>query len=41
MTIVYLIVMVGGDHSLPNGDDCVIVGGDHSIPDSDDCDSGR
>ena len=35
MTIVYLIVMVGGDHSLPNGDDCVIVGGDHSIPDSD------
>ena len=35
MTIVYLIVMVGGDHSLPNGYDCVIVGGDHSIPDSD------
>ena len=35
MTIVYLIVMVGGDHSLPNGDDCVIVGGDHSIPNSD------
>ena len=35
MTIVYLIVMVGGDHSLPNGNDCVIVGGDHSIPNSD------
>ena len=44
MIIVYLIVMtvmVGGDHSIPNSDDCVMVGGDHSIPDGDDCDGGR
>ena len=35
MIIVYLIVMVGGDHSIPDSDDCVIVGGDHSLPNSD------
>ena len=33
--------MVGGDHSMPNSDDCVMVGGDHSIPDGDDCDGWR
>ena len=30
-----MTVMVGGDHSISNGDDCVMVGGDHSIPNSD------
>ena len=33
--LIVMTVMVGGDHGIPDSDDCVIVGGDHSIPNSD------